>query len=54
MKQHLEFTDDLVRVGLAVSVAVGMEEYLRSSEIINWQHPEIITLVKRIASAHKS
>jgi transglutaminase-like putative cysteine protease len=31
-----------------------MEEYLRSSEIINWQHPEIIALAKQITSDHKS
>lgn len=31
-----------------------MEEYLRASKIINWQHPEIIELAKQIASEHKS
>lgn len=31
-----------------------MKEYLRSSEIINWQHPEIISLAKQFASDHKS
>ncbi len=31
-----------------------MEEYLKSSEIINWQHPEIIARAKQIASGHES
>lgn len=31
-----------------------MEEYLRDSKIINWQHPEIIELARQIASEHKS
>lgn len=26
-----------------------MEEYLRASEVINWQHPEIVELAKQIA-----
>jgi hypothetical protein len=31
-----------------------MEEYLRASEVIDWQHPEIVELAKRIASGHKT
>jgi transglutaminase-like putative cysteine protease len=31
-----------------------MEEYLRASKIINWQHPEIMGLAKEIASGHKT
>ena len=31
-----------------------MEEYLRVSEVINWQHPEIIKLAKQIASGHET
>ena len=31
-----------------------MEEYLRVSEVINWQHPEIIELAKQIASGHET
>ncbi|MCU0536286.1 MAG: transglutaminase family protein [Hydrococcus sp. Prado102] len=31
-----------------------MEEYLRASEVIDWQHPEIIELAKQIASGHKT
>jgi transglutaminase-like putative cysteine protease len=30
-------------------VAVGMEEYLRASEVIDWQRPEIVELAKHIA-----
>ncbi|QFZ92024.2 transglutaminase-like domain-containing protein [Synechococcus elongatus] len=29
-----------------------MEEYLRASEVIDWQHPTIIELAKQIASSH--
>lgn len=31
-----------------------MEEYLRASEVIDWQHPEIIELAKQIASGHET
>ena len=31
-----------------------MEEYLRTSEIINWQHPEVVELAKQIASGYKT
>lgn len=31
-----------------------MEEYLRASEVIDWQHPEIVELAKKIASSHKT
>jgi transglutaminase-like putative cysteine protease len=31
-----------------------MEEYLRTSEIIDWQHPEIVELAKQIALGHKT
>jgi transglutaminase-like putative cysteine protease len=31
-----------------------MEEYLRASEVIDWQHPEIVELAKQIASGHKT
>ncbi|KAM3095492.1 transglutaminase family protein [Phormidesmis sp. 146-35] len=31
-----------------------MEEYLRASEVINWQHPEIVELANQIASGHKT
>ena len=31
-----------------------MEEYLRVSEVIDWQHPQIIELAKQIASGHKT
>jgi transglutaminase-like putative cysteine protease len=31
-----------------------MEEYLRASEIIDWQHPEIVEFAKQIASGHKT
>jgi transglutaminase-like putative cysteine protease len=31
-----------------------MDEYLRASEFINWQHPEIVELAKQIASGHKT
>jgi transglutaminase-like putative cysteine protease len=31
-----------------------MEEYLRASEVIDWQHPEIVELAKQIASEHKT
>ncbi|AFY66642.1 transglutaminase family protein [Geitlerinema sp. PCC 7407] len=29
-----------------------MEEYLRASDVIDWQHPEIIELANQIASGH--
>lgn len=31
-----------------------MEEYLRASKVIDWQHPEIIDLAKQIASGHET
>ena len=31
-----------------------MEEYLSASEVIDWQHPEIVELAKQIASDHKT
>jgi transglutaminase-like putative cysteine protease len=31
-----------------------MEEYLRVSEVIDWQHPEIIKLAEQIASGHET
>jgi len=31
-----------------------MEEYLRLSKVIDWQHPEIIELAKQIASGHET
>lgn len=31
-----------------------MKEYLRASEVINWQHLEIVELAKQIASGHKT
>jgi transglutaminase-like putative cysteine protease len=31
-----------------------MEEYLRVSEVIDWQHPEIVELAKQIASGHRT
>jgi transglutaminase-like putative cysteine protease len=31
-----------------------MEEYLRASEVINWQYPEIVELAREIASGHKT
>ncbi|MGB3535781.1 MAG: transglutaminase family protein [Microcoleaceae cyanobacterium] len=31
-----------------------MEEYLRVSEVIDWQHPEILKLAQQIASNHKT
>jgi transglutaminase-like putative cysteine protease len=31
-----------------------MEEYLRASEVIDWQHPEIIELAKQITSGHET
>ncbi|WP_338431649.1 transglutaminase family protein [Synechococcus elongatus] len=31
-----------------------MEEYLRASEVIDWQHPTIIELAKQIASIHET
>jgi transglutaminase-like putative cysteine protease len=31
-----------------------MEEYLRASEVIDWQHPEIVELAKQIALGHET
>ncbi len=31
-----------------------MEEYLRASEVIDWQHPDIIELAKQITSGHET
>jgi transglutaminase-like putative cysteine protease len=31
-----------------------MEKYLRASEVIDWQHPEIVELAKQIASGHET
>jgi hypothetical protein len=31
-----------------------MEEYLQASEVIDWQHPTILELARRIASEHQT
>jgi len=31
-----------------------MEEYLSTSKVIDWSHPEIIELAKQIASGHET
>ncbi|MCG9890907.1 MAG: hypothetical protein MH252_07515 [Thermosynechococcaceae cyanobacterium MS004] len=31
-----------------------MEEYLKVSEVINWQHPEVMEYAKQIASGFKT
>ncbi len=31
-----------------------MEEYLQASEVVDWQHPTIMKLAKRIASEHQT
>lgn len=31
-----------------------MEEYLQASEVIDWQHPTILELAKKLASAHQT
>lgn len=38
----------------AAFVAVDMEEYLKVSEVIDWQHPETIELAKQIASGRET
>ncbi len=35
-------------------MAVDMEEYLRSSEVIDWSHPEIIEIAKHLASGQET
>lgn len=37
-----------------LSVATSMEEYLQTSEVINWQHPTILALAQKIASGHQT
>jgi ribosomal protein S18 acetylase RimI-like enzyme len=34
--------------------AIDMQEYLQSSEIIDWQHPEVLALAHQIASTHQT
>ncbi|MBD2060063.1 transglutaminase family protein [Oculatella sp. FACHB-28] len=31
-----------------------MKEYLKATEVIDWQHPEVIELAKQIASGHQT
>lgn len=45
---------DSVELGSHAFVAVDMEEYLSTSEVIDRLHPEIIELAKQIASGHET
>ncbi|WP_333416480.1 transglutaminase family protein [Microcoleus sp. MOSTC5] len=38
----------------AAFLAVDMEEYLKVSEVIDWQHPEIMEFAKQIASGYET
>ncbi len=35
-------------------VAVDMDQYLQASEVIDWQHPDIVTLAHQLASGCES
>lgn len=35
-------------------VAIAMEEYLQVSDVVDWQHPEILELAKKIALQHQT
>ncbi len=35
-------------------VAIAMEEYLQVSDVVDWQHPEILELAEKIASQHQT
>jgi transglutaminase-like putative cysteine protease len=39
----------VLKVEVAVFVSIDMEEYLKVSEVIDWQHPEIMKRAKQIA-----
>jgi hypothetical protein len=40
----------VLTVDFALRVLIDMEKYLKVSEIIDWQHPDIMELAKQIAS----
>ena len=46
--------DKLLRIGIAVFLEVDMEEYLSVTQVINWDHPEIIRLAKQITLGHET
>ena len=49
-----DITDKMLVVKVAVFVAIHMKEYLKVSEVIDWQHPEIMKRAKQIASEYKT
>jgi transglutaminase-like putative cysteine protease len=41
--------------GIFWALGIGhMEEYLKASEVINWQHPTIVELAKKIALKYQT
>jgi hypothetical protein len=44
----------LLRIEIKKLLAVDTEEHLRVSEVIDWQHPEIIGLANHFATGHET
>lgn len=44
----------MLKIEATVFVAIDMEEYLKVSEVIDWQHPEIMECAKQIASGYET
>ncbi|WP_370684489.1 transglutaminase family protein [Nostoc sp. KVJ20] len=44
-----EITGKVFRVEVTVFVSIDMEEYLKVSEVIDWQHPKIMERAKQIS-----
>ncbi|MEG4056948.1 MULTISPECIES: transglutaminase family protein [unclassified Microcoleus] len=48
----MKFVGKVFTIQAVAFLAVDMEEYLKVSEVIDWQHPEIMECAKQIASAY--
>jgi transglutaminase-like putative cysteine protease len=50
----LKFGGKVFTIEAVAFLAVDMEEYLKVSEVIDWQHPEIMEGAKQIASGYQT
>ncbi|MEL4894663.1 transglutaminase-like domain-containing protein [Crocosphaera sp. Alani8] len=54
LSSGFDITDKMLGVEVAVFMAIYMKEYLKVSEVINWQDSEIMKRAKQIASEYKT
>lgn len=50
----MKFGGKVFTIEAVAFLAVDMEEYLKESEVIDWQHPEIMECAKQIASGYET